>query len=252
MVLRWLVPRSSADKSATPSYPSVFSRVSFAAEWMQETICNMTGDPESQSLYCPFLRCPADEQILGFPQAVIPDRAANVSSNYRIADVLQSPPSGAFVSPNSSTVVTITARTASTNANLSCTFRVNVGPVEYLGETTFDISASNLKKKQRKSLGVNKYPGAKGCVHRVDMTLNSKLLGQGAKISNQIVIGSKSYKLSTLVAGRTTTKASISPCVSFANTQTLNVGLNSTNVVLPGSALKRKYVVKVKLYGQKV
>jgi hypothetical protein len=219
---------------------------------MQDIICNMTDDPGSQSLYCPYLRCPADEQILGFPQAIIPDRVASAGSNYRLADVLQSPPGGELVNPNSSTLVTITARTASTNANLSCTFRINVGPVEYLGETAFDITSSNLKKKQRKSLGINKYPGAKGCVHIVEMTLNTKLLGRGAKISNQIVIGSKSYKPSTLVAGRTTIKATISPCVDFANTQSLNLSLNSTNVVLPGSTLKRKYAVKVKLYGQKI
>lgn len=208
--------------------------------------------PESRSIYCPYLLCPADEQILGFPQAVIPDRVANATSNYRLADVRQSPPSGTLVNPSSSTLVTITATTANTNASLSCTFRVNVGPVEYLGETTFDITASNLKKKQRKALGINKYPGAKGCVHRVEMTLNTKLLGKNAKLSNQIVIGSKSYKPSTLVVGRTSVKATISPCVNFDNTQTLIVGLNSTNVVLPGSALRRKYSVKVTLFGQKI
>jgi hypothetical protein len=208
--------------------------------------------PESRSIYCPYLLCPADVQILGFPQAVIPDRVANATSNYRLVDVRQSPPSGTLVNPSSSTLVTITATTANTNASLSCTFSVNVGPVEYLGETTFDITASNLKKKQRKSLSIDKYPGAKGCVHRVEMTLNTKLLGKSAKLSNQIVIGSKSYKPSTLGVGRSSVKATISPCVNFDNTQTLKVGLNSTNVVLPGVALRRKYIVKVRLFGQKI
>jgi hypothetical protein len=55
-----------------------------------------------------------------------------------------------------------------------------------------------------------------------------------------------------LPARRKATSVILNPRLYFPDTNALFVRLNSTNVVVPGPALQRKYDVVVYLYGQKM
>jgi hypothetical protein len=213
-------------------------------------VCKLTSVPETLPFECPSLRCPVDERILGYPQAEIPDRTAFVNSTASLTSVVQSPPARYRVNAGTSTPVTISARDASTGEVANCTFRVTVGPVEYLGGTFFILNPSNMKKKLQKPLDRNLFYGASGCVYTVVLDLGKKLVGRGARISTQLGNGTKLFRPLTVGAGRRTVSATLSPPVCFRDTQSLRVTLNTTGAVFPKAGRNRKYEVVVLLYGQ--
>lgn len=116
--------------------PSKYFRVSYYSSWILETACAITND-DSFNL-CPKMVCPAEEVVLGYPQAKVPDATDMIKTygGFKPRKVVQSPPAGSLI--NISAKVVVTAVDQSDRA-ASCEWWLTIPMIEGIGEAYLEV-----------------------------------------------------------------------------------------------------------------
>jgi hypothetical protein len=106
-------------------------------------MCTLTSD--DGVLLCPKLVCPAEERVLGYPQAIVPDATDRIktSSGFKPRKVVQSPPAGSLM--NRSTKVLVTAVDESDQAE-SCEWMLTYPMMETITELYEDIDIGTYER----------------------------------------------------------------------------------------------------------
>lgn len=126
--------------------PSKFIRVSYYSSWILETTCALTSD--DGVFQCPKLVCPAEERVLGYPQAKVPNATNKIKTfnGFKPREVVQSPPAGSLI--NSSTKVLVTAVDQSDQAE-SCEWLVTLPMMETMGDMYEYITGGTYERDVR-------------------------------------------------------------------------------------------------------
>ena len=105
----------AADDIGVPYIPEVFARVSGHLDWIKPTICKLSSYHANLSFPCLRLVCPPDVTLEWDSTVVLPSALHEIQAppGFVAVNVTQWPPAGKVLKWGSKTVVTVSARNAS-------------------------------------------------------------------------------------------------------------------------------------------